>query len=71
MSKTPKPVPRLVRRIDGKIYTSVVLMVRTRNADGSPRLLEHLRDDDVANLSGSDAENDFIIAWLPVKALGG
>jgi hypothetical protein len=67
----PRPRRSLkdVQRIGEKLYRPVVLMVRTRNGDGTPGLLEYVRDDDIANLTGSDIESDFFVAFLPLKEL--
>ena len=67
----PRPRRSLkdVHRIGEKLYRPVVLMVRTRNGDGTPGLLEYVRDDDIANLTGSDIESDFFVAFLPLKEL--
>lgn len=60
-----KPPKR--KRIGDKTYRPVVLIVRTRNEDGTPGLLEHLRDDDVAHLD--KGETDFVIVYMSVEAV--
>jgi hypothetical protein len=56
------------RRIGEFLYRPVVLLVRTRNADGTVGLLEHLRDDDVQNVADSEG-CDLLIGYLPVRGL--
>lgn len=65
-----KKLPRAI--IGGEQYRPVVLIVRSKNADGSPAVLEHLREDDVADIARGDRE--FLVVygtpalWGPSRA---
>ena len=43
-------------------YEASIFLVRQKNEDGSPALLEHIRDDDQAEIERG--ENEFVVAYL-------
>ena len=55
-------------KIGNELYDATVFVIRSVNQDGSPGLVEHIRDDDRIDVSklGND---EFLIAYVPRKML--
>lgn len=60
MVKLPKR-----KQIGDKVYKPAVLIVRLRNEDGTPSLMEHVRDDDHSDVDDPDKPPQYLVAYLP------
>jgi len=52
------------KTIGGRVYVPTVFVIRTKNEDGSPGLVEHVREDDRVQLS-EEAETEVLVAYCP------
>lgn len=55
--------PQLVE-LGGKLFGLSLFIVRRKNADGTPSLLEYVREDDVVDMKG---QPEFLTGYLPVR----
>lgn len=58
------PKPRVV--IDNEVYVPIVLLIHTKNPDGSPGLMKHIGWDDTIELAGGE---EFLVAYAPRKMI--
>ena len=63
---TPAKPPVLIK-IGDRTFRVVILLVRRRNDDQTPSLLEYIRPDD--KLDVSKGESEFVTAYFPIETL--
>jgi hypothetical protein len=59
MAKPNKP---RVLNVCGEAYVPIMLLIHTKNPDGSPALMKHITDDQTIDLVGGE---EFMIAYAP------
>ena len=65
----PLPLAQFLQTEDGKPFKLALLMVRSRNEDGTPRVLEYIRDDDTVDLTRPE-ETEFVTAYVNAQGFG-
>lgn len=58
----PKPSKPLVVFLGDEPYVPIVLLIHTRNPDGSPALMKHIADDATIDINSGEC---FMVAYAP------